>query len=325
MWKSGVVAVFAAAALSPCLAASPDAFQRGKDTIWEVLWHQSGTATRLVRWGTDIKVRMTGVNVAAHRQHTLQALRDVAGVAGVKVIDVTDEPDAASQANVKIEIVPDSALSEAQPCETRLDFKTETTIDSVTMQMRDTDARRCAYHESMHVMGVRGHPEGDTVLNYFTSRTEGLGPLDKVLLRAWYSPRVHPGATPFEVLPVLADELVAISHNRARAQKERDAFLADTVARMQAFAQGQGDVPKIIKDCGKTTENGVRYGRLEMSYFLGVAYQNGASVKQDAGRALQWLQRAASLGDRDAKTQLAAAASVQEAGAASEQAAGAGR
>lgn len=325
MWKSGVLALFAAAALSPCLAASPDAFQRGKDTIWEVLWHQSGTATRLVRWGTDIKVRMTGVNVAAHRQHTLKALRDVATVAGVKVIDVTDQPDAASAANVNIEIVPDSALSQAQPCETRLDFQTETTIDSVTMQMRDSDARRCAYHESMHVMGVRGHPEGDTVLNYFTRRTEGLGPLDKVLLRAWYSPRVHPGATPFEVLPVLADELVAISANHARAGKERDAFLADTVAHMRAFADGQGDVPKIIKECGKATKNGVHYGRLQMSYFLGVAYQNGASVKQDSAQALQWLQRAASLGDHDAKLQLAAAASVQAAGAASDQATSAGR
>jgi hypothetical protein len=315
MWKSGVLAVFAAAALSPCLAAQPDAFQRGKDTIWEVLWHQSGTATRLVRWGTDIKVRITGVNVAAHRQHTLKALRDVAGEAGVKVIDVTDQPDAATEANVSVEIVPDSALSEAQPCETRLEFQAETTIDSVTMQMRDSDAQRCAYHESMHVMGVRGHPEGDTVLNYFTSRTEGLGPLDKAMLRAWYSPRVHPGATPFEVLPVLADELVGLSRDRAKAQKERDAFLADTVARMQAFAEGQGDVPKIIKACGKATERGIHYGRVEMSYFLGVAYQNGASVKQDPARAMQWLQRAASLGERDAKTQLAAEGSVQAAGA----------
>ena len=313
MWKSGVLALFAAAAVSPCMAKT-DSFQQGMNTLWEVLWHQSGTATRLVRWDTDIKVRMTGVDVAAYRQHTLQALRDVAAEAGVKVIDVTDQPDAATQANVSIEITPNDALSEMQPCETRLNFRTETTIDSVTMQMRASDAKRCAYHESMHVMGVRGHPEGDTVLNYFTSRTEGLGPLDKAMLHAWYSPRVHPGATPFEVLPVLADEMVALSPNRAQAQKERDAYLANTVAQMQAFAQGQGDVPQIIKDCGKATEVGIRYGRVEMSYFLGVAYQNGFAVKQDPAQALQWLQRAASLGERNAQTQLAAAG-VQAVGA----------
>ena len=81
----------------------------------------------------------------------------------------------------------------------------------------------------------------------------------------------------------------------------------------QAFAEGEGDVPKIIKDCGKATDIGIRYGRVEMSHFLGVAYQLGASVKQDPALAMQWLRRAAALGERNAKTQLAAAG-VQAAG-----------
>src|SRR3954471_8419828 len=119
MWKSGVTALLAAAVISPVHAQS-DEFDQGMNTMWEVLWHQSGTATRLVRWEQDIKVRVYGVNLATHKQYTLQAIRDAAAEAGVKVIDVSDEADAATLANVSIEITPDDKLSRNQPCETRI-------------------------------------------------------------------------------------------------------------------------------------------------------------------------------------------------------------
>jgi hypothetical protein len=306
MWKSGVAAVLAAVVFTPCLAQA-EPFEDGMNTMWEVLWHQSGTATRLVRWEQDIKVRVFGVNAPAHRQHTLQALRDVAAQAGVKVIDVSDRPDAAQQANVSIEITPDNTLDDSQPCETRLNFQTETKLDSVTMQMRDGEARRCAYHESMHVMGVRGHPGGQTVLSYFGSEVEHLLPLDKAMLRAWYSPRARGGMTPFEMLPILADELVAIMPDKRQATQARDRFLARTIDEMQAFADGRGDVPAIVKRCGKATEQGVRFGRMEMSYFLAVAYLQGGAVAKDSTQGALWLQRAASLGSRSAQTRLGAA------------------
>jgi hypothetical protein len=308
MWKSLVSAVVAALAVFvPCLAQA-DAFDDEMDTMWEVLWHQSGTPTRLVRWEqADIKVRVFGQNVAAHRQHSIQALRDVAAQTGVKVVDVSDRADAAQVADVSIEITPDSSLDEMQPCVTVLKFATETKLDSVSMQMRDKDAFRCAYHESMHVMGVRGHPAGATVLSYFTSQVNGLTPLDKAMLRAWYSPRIHGGMTPFEVLPVLADELVATMPNRTSAALARDRFLSRTVDQMQQFADGQGDVPTIVKRSGKATEQGIRFGRMEMSLFLGIAYREGKTVRQDPGQAAHWLQRAATLGSRSAQAQLAAA------------------
>jgi TPR repeat protein len=105
---------------------------------------------------------------------------------------------------------------------------------------------------------------------------------------------------------VLADELVAVMPDKARAKQERDAFLMRTVQDMQAFAEGQGDAPAIIKACGKETPAGVAYGRMEMSYFLGVAYQRGTSVRQDALLSTQWLQKAASLGNLSAKASLGA-------------------
>ena len=306
MFKSGVVALFAAVALAPCLAQA-DEFDQGMNTLWEVLWHQSGTATRLVRWEQDIKVRMVGPNMAAHKQHTLQALMDVAAEAGVKVTDVSGRPDAAQVANVSIEIVPDNMLEDNQPCVTFLNFQTETKIDSAAMQMRARDAWRCAYHESMHVMGVRGHPAGKTVLSYFPSKVDGLLPLDKVMLHAWYSPRMRGGMTPFEVLPVLADELVASMPDKDKAAGSRDRFFRTTIDQMQSFADGKGDVPFIVKRSGKSTDEGIRFGRMEMSYFLGIAYLEGATVPQDSTQAVRWLQRAATLGSRTAQARLGAA------------------
>jgi hypothetical protein len=113
--------------------------------------------------------------------------------------------------------------------------------------------------------------------------------------------------TPFEVLPVLADELVA-SLPDPQAPQARDRFLARTVMEMQAFADGRGDVPLIVRRCGKATEQGIRFGRMETSYFLGVAYLEGATVKQDPSQAARWLQRAASLGSRSAQARLSTAA-----------------
>ena len=127
------------------------------------------------------------------------------------------------------------------------------------------------------------------------------------MLRAWYSPRASAGMTPFEMLPVLADELVRILPDRQRAMQSRDRFLARTVLEMEAFADGNGDVPMIVKKCGKSTVDGIRYGRTEMSYFLGIAYLEGATVPQDPTQAVRWLQRAANLGSRTAQARLGAA------------------
>lgn len=297
---SAVVALAAGSAL-----AQAGEFDRGMNTMWEVLWHQAGTPTRLVRWEQPMRVRIQGVNAAAHRAQTLKALRDVAGEARVALTDVTDQPGA--EANVTVEIVGNDQMAEDQPCETRLNYATETTIQSVTMQMRDSDAQRCAFHEAMHVMGVRGHPEGETVLSYFSAPVDGLMPLDRAMLRAWYSPRARGGMTPFELLPILADELVAIMPDRAAAQQARNRFLGRTVDEMRAFAEGRGDVPAIVRKSGKASEAGVRFGRMEMSYFLGIAYEEGAGVERDAAEAARWMQRAATLGNRAARTRIGTA------------------
>lgn len=285
-------------------AAMADEFQQGLQTLWEALWHQSGTPTRIVRWETDVRVRVTGVNAAAHHDHVLEALRAVTQEAGLKLTDVTGQPDAEQTANVSVEIVPDNQLEDNQPCVTYVDFRKETRIDSATVQMRDHDEWRCAYHESMHVMGVRGHPAGQTVLSYFPWKIDGLMPLDRVMLRAWYSNKMAGGMTPFEALPVLADELVATQQNKQLAAQERDQFFATVVQKMRQYADGTGHIPEIVTRSGKSTAQGIKFGRSEMSYFLAVAYLDGVTVQRDATQGIKWLERAATMGNRSAQTEL---------------------
>jgi len=292
-----------AAILAPCTALA-DETEQGLATLWEVLWHQSGTPTRVVRWENEIRMRLTGVNLPAHREHTIRALQAVTQEAGVRLVDVSDHADAAQVANLHVEITPDTALEDNQPCVTFLDFRTETRIEAATIQMRGKDAWRCAYHEAMHMMGVRGHPAGKTVLSYFPWKVDALMPLDKVMLRAWYSPRMVAGMTPFEALPVLANELISTLPDKPSAMAARDRFFAATVDQMQAYANGRGDVPAIVKRSGKATEDGIRHGRTEMSYFLGIAFHEGATVQQDPNQAMRWFERAASAGNRRAQARL---------------------
>jgi len=288
-----------AAVLAPGAALASDEAEQSLATLWEVLWHQSGTPTRIVRWEGEIRMRLSGVDLAQHRDHVTRAMRTVSQEAGVRLVDVTDQPG--ESANLTVEIVPDTALEDNQPCVTFLDFRTETKIDAGSIQMRSKDAWRCAYHEAMHAMGVRGHPAGKTVLSYFPFKVDGLLPLDRVMLRAWYSPRMKGGMTPFEALPVLADEYIATAPDKMAATQTRDRFFAQIVDQMQAFAAGRGDVPAIVKRSGKATEDGIRRGRSEMSYFLGVAFFEGATVPADQKQALAWFERAASAGNRRAQ------------------------
>ena len=61
-----------------------------------------------------------------------------------------------------------------------------------------------------------------------------------------------------------------------------------------------------MKRSGKSTNEGIRYGRGEMSYFLGIAYLEGATVPRDATEAVKWLERAATMGNRGAQAKLGA-------------------
>jgi hypothetical protein len=295
--------LLAVAACLPGLARASDDFEAGLATLWESLWHQSGIPTRVVRWEGEVRVRLSGVHLSTHRDTVMQALRAVTQTAGVQLVDVSEQPG--PMANLIVEITPNTAMQDLQPCATTLSFRQETRIDTAVVRMRTRDVGRCAHHEAMHVMGVRGHPEGRTVLSYFPTQVDALQPLDQVMLRAWYSPRMRGGMSPFEALQVMADEWVAAQPDRAAALERRDRFFAATIEQMHAYASGRGDVPDIVRRSGKATEEGVQVGRSEMSYFLGVAYLEGAALPaSDRAQAQRWLEQAASAGNRPAQARL---------------------
>ena len=303
MAASLVPAVVSATPPATAPASAAEEFEQGLATFWEVLWHQSGIPTRVVRWEGDIRVRISGLNLAAHRETVTQALRAVTQESGVRLIDVSDQPG--QPANLQVEITADTALEDNQPCATTLEFRQETRIDSAIVRMRSRDVWRCAHHEAMHVMGLRGHPAGKTVLSYFPTQVRALMPLDSAMLRAWYSPRMRGGMTPLEALAVMADELMAGQADKAAALQARHRFFASTMEQMHAYASGRGDIPAVIRRSGKATEEGIREGRSEMSYFLGLAYLEGVVVAvSDREQALRWLEQAASAGNRRAQVRL---------------------
>ena len=94
--------------------------------------------------------------------------------------------------------------------------------------------------------------------------------------------------------------------DKMAANTSRDKFFTSTISQMQEFADGKGDVPTVVKRSGKWTVDGIKHGRTEMSYFLGIAYLEGATVTADASQAQRWLQRAASAGNRPAQARLGA-------------------
>lgn len=276
-WRPTVAALGLLAAVLPGLAGSqapaPEASPPALATLWESLWHQSGVPTRVARWEGPVRWRLSGAVRPRDRAVVARALAAVSEAAGVALVEAA--PDDEHPVALTVDIVGPRALEDRQPCVTTLQLRQAHTIESARVQMRQREVARCAHHEAMHVMGIRGHPSGASVLSYFPVRVDQLLPLDRLMLQTWYGPRLQPGMTPLQALPVLLDAWVAAEPDPQAAASARDAFLTQTLAEMEAYARGEGDIPAIIRRSGKATASGVRQGRSDMAYFLGRADPEG--------------------------------------------------
>ena len=243
------------------------------NAVWESLWYQGGEAFAVRRWPGDIRVRVQGINRSTHRERIITALNLVAGVAGRTVVDVTDLPDAQQRPNLDVEVVDDVKLQDNFACLVRLERVRNGLIEKALLRMRNGMVYHCVLHESMHAMGIPGHPRADTVLSYFYQRVDQITALDRLLLKAWYGPAMRPGAFPLEALVALTDAVVQDDAGATSDARARQAsFLAETIRDMEAFASGQGEVPVVLKRSGTATTEGMRSGRLSMAKFLGMAY-----------------------------------------------------
>ena len=281
-------------ALGVSCMAHGDALQDRFATVWESLWYQGGSPTSVFRWDGEIRVHIHGRNKQMHRARVMAALGKVSTLAGMRLLDVSDAPEAARNANLDVEIVGNDDLPDNQACFVRYLEVARSRIRQAELKMRDHAVYDCVLHEAMHVMGIVGHPTGDTVLSYFYQRVDALTALDALMVRAWYSPQMRPGMTPFSAAVVLTDAVVAAHDGNAeQASEARNRFLQGILRDMEAFCAEQGDVPVILKRSGTASTQAISDGRLLMQFYLGIAYADGTIVQSDMQTGLRWLERAA--------------------------------
>jgi Sel1 repeat len=288
--------------LTSLSSARADTLDDNLQTVWESLWDQRGTPLRLSRWkpGTEpIRYRVFGLNAESHKKDIQRVLDATTASTGLAFSDVSDAPDAAQSAQIAFEIFKDIPNEPSFACLVRPVRFDGWNFAMLSVQMRSRDVWSCAHHEVMHAMGIPGHPSGKTVLSYFRYRQDQLADLDRVMLQAWYSPEMEPGATAFKALPVLAKYVVK-SLGADRDATEMDArvkqFLFATVQSMENFAQGKGEVPTIVRRSGLASENHIANARKEIAMMLGSAYSQGDIVAKSYAAATQWYVRAADAG-----------------------------
>jgi hypothetical protein len=266
-------------------------FEDGLLTLWESLWYQSGAPSLLNRWETDkVSYRYYGENIELHRKHFEKILAQTSVLTGIAFEDVSNQADAKEKAQFHVEVVSNSGnMPERLACYVRPLKVANFKFLQVELRMRDRHAYGCNLHEMMHAMGVHGHPSGDTVLTYFNTRADKFLPFDEFLLKAWYSPKIKSGMTPFQTIEVLsqawADEFKV---SRPDVNDVRREFLSKVMGDMANFAVGNGEVPRILIRSGMLVAATVSQARLDMHWLLGFSYQHGHTVNADLAKAEHW-------------------------------------
>jgi hypothetical protein len=263
------------------------------ELLWETLWHETGTPLEVQKWDQlTVKYRYFGVNLESHRKNIEKILAQTTALAGVKFEDVSSQADSEKIAQFTIEVVRDNGdFPEGLACYVQIPEAPGGRIKKATLRMRDRWGYFCAYHEMMHAMGIKGHPSGDTVLTYFNTRSDKFLELDEFLLKTFYSVWMKPGMTPFQAMDVLTQTWVAeYASEEPNIEKTRQAFLGKTINDMKAFAQGRGELPRILLRSSRATSGGTDYGRTAIAWYLGLAYLQGHLVKPDLKEAEKWFE-----------------------------------
>lgn len=260
--------------------------------VWESYWHQSGYPVRVAKWRNPIRVKFTGVAVDRHREFALRQLQTVAEIAGIEAAEAGSD---GAGANLEVEFVATlGGMPSTQPCVTNFNTRNGV-IYRTRVRANELSVWRCMLHESMHVMGISGHPHANSMLTYF-ARGEKLTEADKLMLKTIYSSEVEPGMLPLPFIEIVARRVVdavPAGADRSEAEAAAKAFLRNTIREMEAFAKDGGDPPVILLRSSKTTSAGLARGRVDMQFYLGVAYTRGQIVEVDKKKGVEWLTRAA--------------------------------
>jgi hypothetical protein len=293
-----------------CANASPLS-QSDLQSVWEVLWDQTGYPRTLSFWKKDEKnpvtYAVTGFNAARHQATIEEALQEINTITGLRFKSVAFKEEQ-EKPNLLFEITPNNNQNTEMPCYAQsLEWRASHSYRRKVV-MREELVWDCLKHELMHAMGLSGHPSGNTVLSYFPRRQDVLSDLDKLMLRAVYSGKMTTFATPFEALPVLTQELLSSARLTGSQQEEAEqqvqSFELQIVREMERFASGKGEIPPIIRRSGRASEETIKEARSAMAYYLGTAYEQGDIVDKDVVSALKWFDEGARQGDSDAMAAL---------------------
>lgn len=282
----------------PAVARS-DKLDDNLQTVWESLWDQRGTPRQLVRWDNKpLTYAIIGHEIDRHREHIHKAMQEASAFTQLQITDVTDLPDAAVAAPLQFEVVKNDGLPDTTPCVTYPQWSAFA-LTKVVVKMQSKGAWRCTFHEVMHAMGIPGHPSGKTVLSYFEQRRDQFAPLDQLMLKAWYDPKLKKGATPLEALMTLSAAVAKqtdLDITPDVAAERTRAFNLAAVEQVKALAMGVGEVPTIIKRSGRASTQFMDAARPLTAYFVAQAYANGTIVQRDPAFATSWFKVSASLG-----------------------------
>jgi len=294
----------AAIATAPALAApsavTANELQEMLNLVWEFYWQENGYPQYASKWQEPIRVKFSGASINDYRPFALAQLRRIAGVAGIAVAEVDDT----APANFEVEFVRDNPISRLEPCRTSR-MPSTGVIRHVKITAGERALRRCFLHESMHAMGLSGHPRAKSILSYYRN-SEELTATDEFVLKVLYSDEITPGMFPLPVLKIFARRLVEAVPLEARPQAQQVAaqFLRETVEQLESFALGTGEPPRIILRSSRATAAGLKRGRIETQFLVGMAYTFGHGVEIDQNKGFAMLARAAALAHREAQLYL---------------------
>lgn len=282
-------------------------------TVWEVLWDQRGTPSRLLLWDKNKKVTysIAGPGAKQNKNHIENAIKAVSDSSGVTFVELENAANGQlnEPAMLTIDVGNDKDFegeNSNTPCYAKTLKLSDFRLEKMTVKMHTTGAWNCAFHEMMHAMGLKGHPSGKTVLSYFKWRRDILMDMDKLMLQAAYSSEMPRGATPIEALAVLS-KAVGKQTELGLKSEEIDAriakFTTTTIHDMEKFAQGQGEIPIIVRRSGRASETHIVNARAEMAYFLGLSAQR--SVQKDDAQAVAWFLLASGANHQPSQVMLA--------------------
>jgi hypothetical protein len=249
-----------------------ESYREGLETLWQSLWGQGGVPTPVLRWVGPVKFYLAANVNGVARAHIMQGLNQAAKLTGVVFEDATHLGKTSEELRLVIEVA-SAGLNIDSPCYVEHQQIMSFRLQRVLLRMGPRSVNQCALHEIMHVMGITGHPNGQTQLSYTPKQKHTYTELDQLMLRTWYSEQARPGMNPFEMISLLSEQWMLL-HMSAdnQAEKIRNDFLLKIFDETLRYAE----------------QSRAGNGRGLVIQYVAYAYDHGIITNKDTFKAERW-------------------------------------